>query len=437
MNERKILTRKQIRGLDRDLESLIGDTGLGVPGLAVVIYKNGEQVYEKFLGRRYINGVQPQFDLPVTKDSRFRVASVSKQFTALTILQLAEAGKLSLEEDICKYLGFTLRHPRYPEQPITIRMLLSHISSLCDGSIYAISPDEDIIELFMPEGLYYRGGEHFSAIGGPGTYFHYCNLNYGLLGTIIEVVTGVRFDMYQRTHILKELNISGSYNISDFDTEDMKRLGTVYQKQKAGRWDENGPWYPQIDDYRGIVQPRHIVRICNPDQRQNDDFYNVAGYVPGTNGTIFSPQGGLRISAQELTNLLDMYLHNGVYQGKQIVTEAVLKEMFSCQWYYDRQCPNGDTCGGTLETYGLGVYRMLSDGTSRPVSDRCIDLVGHTGEAYGLLSAIMIFPGTGNGFLYIMNGEAIAEEDMRARGIYSGNYRWEERMMTAIIQKAF
>jgi len=171
MNERKILTRKQIRGLDRDLESLIGDTGLGVPGLAVVIYKNGEQVYEKFLGRRYINGVQPQFDLPVTKDSRFRVASVSKQFTALTILQLAEAGKLSLEEDICKYLGFTLRHPRYPEQPITIRMLLSHISSLCDGSIYAISPDEDIIELFMQKDYIIAEENTFLLSVGPERIF--------------------------------------------------------------------------------------------------------------------------------------------------------------------------------------------------------------------------------------------------------------------------
>lgn len=425
------LNRRQ-QNLAAALAAMIGGSGLGVPGLGVIVYKDGQPAYSGFFGRRYIDGRNPERDLPFTGDSRFRIASVSKQFTALSILQLAEKGKLSLDADVSLYLDFPLRNPAFPEMPITLRQLLSHTSSLQDGFVYAAPPQVSLAKLLAASQERDRGSGHFLAYP-PGSYFQYSNLNYGLAGTIIEAVTGERFDRYQREHILKDLDISGSYHVGDFSEREMALVGTIYQKQKDGIWDEQGEWQPQIDDYGGLVQPADQIRICNPDQRWSDRLYSLADYKVGTNGTVFSPQGGLRISLWELAHVLEMYLNGGRYQGRPILCEAMLREMFGPQWRYDRQRSNGNTYGGTLENYGLGLYRLDHRGTSRPLPSGTQDLIGHTGEAYGLLSGLMFLPGTKDGFVYVMNGEAISEEDRRAQGVYSGNYRWQEKLMTVFL----
>ncbi|MCI7668285.1 MAG: beta-lactamase family protein, partial [Megasphaera elsdenii] len=99
------------RDWDGYFASLIGDSGTCVPGLAVLAYAGGREVYRFAGGIRRMAGAQTW---PMTEDSRFRMASVSKMFTVFTIMQLAEAGKLSLDEDVSEYLGFRLRHPSYP-----------------------------------------------------------------------------------------------------------------------------------------------------------------------------------------------------------------------------------------------------------------------------------------------------------------------------------
>ncbi len=426
-------------GLDKEITEMIGNDGTHVPGLSVIVYKDGKKVYSKAAGRSYIDAADPSKDKAMNADTRFRIASVSKQFTAFTIMQLIADGKLSLDGDVSKYLGFNLRNPNYPDTPITIRMLLSHTSSLRDGRIYSIPPQDNVQEFFQPTGRYYEAGAHFAPLGqAPGKYFKYTNLNYGLLGTIIEKVTGERFDKYQREHILKQLDIKGSYNVGDFDAQDLKRLGVIYQKQKDNVWDEHGPWIAQLDDYRGKLQNPEMVLINNPDQRTGDSWYSLKNYVPGTNATIFSPQGGLRISSNELSHLLEMLLNRGYYKGKEIVKPELINEMLTLQWRYDPQNPNGSTYGGSIEGYCLAEQPIFGAGTSRVVKDHEIDLRGHLGEAYGLLSGVMIRPDSKDGFIYIANGEAVAEDDdPRSAGNFSGNYVWEENIMQAICTHAF
>ena len=104
---------------DAYFASLIGDTGTGVPGLAVLAYADGREVYRFAAGVRRVDGER---SWPMTVDSRFRMASVSKMFTVFTLMELAEAGKLSLDDDVSQYLGFRLRHPSYPDVPITLRI---------------------------------------------------------------------------------------------------------------------------------------------------------------------------------------------------------------------------------------------------------------------------------------------------------------------------
>lgn len=418
------------RDWDGYFASLIGDSGTCVPGLAVLAYAGGREVYRFAGGVRRMAGAQTW---PMTEDSRFRMASVSKMFTVFTIMQLAEAGKLSLDEDVSEYLGFRLRHPSYPDVPITLRSLASHTSGLRDGKVYSIPPSVGVRAFFRPGSPYWEGGAHFAPAGQmPGIYFTYCNLNYGLLGTVIEAVTGQRFDQYQKTHILKDLDCRADYVPGNLEAPEFARLGTIYRKQdRQGRWEEKGPWQGIMDDFGGVQPPRETLSLQNPYAQDVCQTYDLAGYQPGTNATIFSPQGGLRLSLEELGHVLAMLLHDGRYAGRQVLRPASLQAMFSSQWTYDGH--NGDTCGQTLLTYGLGEFFVDGRGPARCCRTKAIDLWGHTGQAFGLLSGLFIRPGTGSGFAYVMNGEALAEDDdPRSAGQFSRNYIWEEKVMDGL-----
>lgn len=418
------------RDWDGYFASLIGDSGTCVPGLAVLAYAGGREVYRFAGGVRRMAGAQTW---PMTEDSRFRMASVSKMFTVFTIMQLAEAGKLSLDEDVSEYLGFRLRHPSYPDVPITLRSLASHTSGLRDGKVYSIPPSVGVRAFFRPGSPYWEGGAHFAPAGQmPGIYFTYCNLNYGLLGTVIEAVTGQRFDQYQKTHILKDLDCRADYVPGNLEAPEFARLGTIYRKQdRQGRWEEKGPWQGIMDDFGGVQPPRETLSLQNPYAQDVCQTYDLAGYQPGTNATIFSPQGGLRLSLEELGHVLAMLLHDGRYAGRQVLRPASFQAMFSPQWTYDGH--NGDTCGQTLLTYGLGEFFVDGRGPARCCHTKAIDLWGHTGQAFGLLSGLFIRPGTGSGFAYVMNGEALAEDDdPRSAGQFSRNYIWEEKVMDGL-----
>ena len=418
--------------LDAQLETMIGDTGDKVPGIGVILYKNGKEVYSRFLGSRELAQDAGE-NLPITRDTRFRAASVSKQYTIFTLLQLAEQGKIDLDADVSTYLGFPLRNPNYPEEKITARMLASHTSSLRDGKVYSIPPAMHVQEFFVPTGHYYENGAHFAPKGeAPGKYFSYANLNYGLLGTIIEKVTGERFDTYQKHHILRQLYIEADYLPGNLSRDAFQHLGTIYQKKNPqGVWQEQGPWYGQMDEFKGRQPDPNTVALQNPYAPEVNGTYDLKDYIPGTNATMFSPQGGLRISFEELGHGLQLLMNDGEYNGKQILSPASVQMMLTPVWKYDGH--NGDTYGGTILAYGLGVYPIDGKSSARVCKDQDINLIGHTGEAFGLLSGAFFRPGTKDGFVYMMNGEAIAEDDdPRSAGEFSGNYIWEEHLMNAL-----
>ncbi len=423
--------------LDRELEAMIGESGTCVPGLGVIVYRDGKEIYSRFLGRRTI-GTCPAEDRPMTRDSRFRIASVSKQFTVFTLLQLAEQGRLNMKEDVSEYLGFALRNPMFPGEPITLEMLAGHTSSLRDGRVYSTPPERGLEEFFFQEGEFWEGGAHFGE-QPPGMYFTYCNLNYGILGTVIEAVTGERFDLYQKEHILKQLEIGGDYVPGNFSPEEFRLLGTCYQKKDAeGKWDEHGPWRGTADAYGGIQPPGDTIALQNPYAEEVQDIYSLKNYEPGRNATPFSPTGGLRLSCGELAHALEMLMDGGMYRNRQILTAQSVAGMLARHWVYDEKTGNGSTCDGTILSYGLGLYHMDGGSSARFCGTREIDLVGHTGEAFGLLSMLCFRPGRRDGFVYIMNGEAIEEDgDPRSRGRFSSNYIWEERMGDAVCRNMF
>ena len=149
-------------------------------------------------------------------------------------MKLYDQDEFELDEDISTYLGFTVRNPNHPTIPITFRMLLSHTSSLQDGTgytsflnaTYAQNPIPNMSSVLQPGGSFYTTNMWRTEI--PGSYFTYSNLNFGLIGTLIEKISNQRFDVFMKNEILIPLDIDGSYNIQDLST--ITDVATIYRK---------------------------------------------------------------------------------------------------------------------------------------------------------------------------------------------------------------
>lgn len=164
----------------------------------------------------------------VDDSTQFMLASVSKTFTGLALMQLWEQGLFELDDDINDYLPISIRNPNFPDTPITFRMLLSHTSSLRDNYsvmfstyVYGDTPiplDQYVAEYFLPKGEYYNLYENFYT-WGPGTSWSYCNHGFVLIGYLVQVISGMSFEQYCHDSIFVPLSMENtSWRLSDLDT---------------------------------------------------------------------------------------------------------------------------------------------------------------------------------------------------------------------------
>ena len=287
---------------------------------------------------------------------------------------------------------------------------------------------------------YYAGGEHFaSGVDGlnraPGVFFAYANLNYGVIGTIFERLSGERFDVFMKKHVLEPIGLAASFNVGDFTSRELHDLSPLYRTKSDERWDALQPWQAQIDDYHDEVQPRDQVLITNPDLGSINTMADLSQYHIGDNGTLFSPQGGLRISMEEMKTLAELFLTDGCIHGRRFLTKASIDAMFTPYWTYDSASGNGDTYDGLMTCYGLGLHVLTSGKRDRFLKDRDVFMSGHFGEAYGLLAGLFVNRERKDGIFYVINGQGAPDIDHH--GDYSGMYQWEERLTTALLNNLF
>ncbi len=345
-------------------------------------------------------------EIPVGPQTKYRIASVSKMVTAIAVLQQVDQGTINLDDDIGDILGYEVVNPNYPETPITVSMLLSHESGIVDGTTYSDflgatiseNPMPNLSELLTPEGDYYTAGQ-FNNIE-PGTYFNYSNLNYVILGTIVEKAANQRFDIYCKENIFEPLGLDASFNVNDL--EDIDNVAVLYRKI-------NGNWTPQADDYQG-VQPV---------------FTNLDGYVPGTNGGRFGPQGGLRISAQDMAKISMCLMVPGMSASLNL-SDTLVSLMLMQQWSYDGD--NGNNYYGLFRSWGLGVHRVTSTPGGDIVLPGSNAMFGHTGEAYGLVSDVYFDIERNVGLVFITNGVGNGYQLSK----YSAYYTVEQQIFGAI-----
>ncbi|MFZ6767280.1 serine hydrolase domain-containing protein [Undibacterium sp. Di26W] len=237
------------RQVTKELASIVANPQRPLAGLSIVSIKDGKIAYQQQFGYRYIDRDNPDNTLVVDAHTLFRVASVSKMVAAIGAMCLVEQGKLDLDADISRYLGYVVRNPHFPDAVITTRMLLSHTSSLRDDGGYNFPSNVSMQSFLLPAGAHFDHGLQWanaaSASAGadfaPGKYFHYVNLNWGVLGTVMEAVSGQRFDVFMRDTVLHPLGIAGAYHPDLLSTDELSRLAVLYRKQENEVWNVQGP----------------------------------------------------------------------------------------------------------------------------------------------------------------------------------------------------
>jgi CubicO group peptidase (beta-lactamase class C family) len=365
------------QGVIDDLNAVASD--FNVMGMSVISLCDGEIDVEYYTGLRDFTR-----QLPVNSDTQYRIASISKAITATGLMLLVDQGTVSLDADISDYLGFQARNPLFPNTPITVAMVLSHRSGIQDGTGYngflnatyaAENELPDLAELLLSDGAYFTS--NIWRTETPGTYFAYSNLNYGVIATIIEAASNQRFDLFMEANVFAPLGLNCSYNPALLD--DIDNLAVIYRNQ--------GGWAPQVDNYQG----------------NTPEPANIQDYIPGGNGLRFAPQGGLRASARDLARLMQLHINNGYdnLTQTQLISAEIIELMHTPVWTYNGS--NGDNYFNLFNSWGLGVQITTNTSMGDIVFDG-FNMIGHAGEAYGLVSDWYFHKETGRGIIFMNNG---------------------------------
>jgi CubicO group peptidase (beta-lactamase class C family) len=419
--------------LDAELAAIANDAAKPLASLSVLAVREGAVVYKRQFGNKFIDNAKPENNKRADVETLYRVASISKMITTLGVMKLVEESKLELDRDISDYLGYKLRNPNFPDDAITVRMLLSHTSSLRDEGGYYWEAKNQLKDVLLPGGKLYDKGDMWAKTGKPGAYFQYANLPWGVLGTVMERATGERFDRLMARTVFTPMGIAGGFNPAEFSKETLANTATLYRKRTevSGKeiWDTKGPWVPQVDNYSKTA----------PVPRAGSD------YIIGSNGTAFGPQGGARLSAAGLGKIMLMLMNGGLHEGTQILQKKSVDAMLSQQWQYDPKTKNGasgesgfDGQNKLFNAWGLGMQRFL-DISGANQGDRLVEgggfkAFGHLGDAWGLTSAIVFDPVTKNGMIFLIGGPGFDPDTNK--GKYSALFRHEEQILEALYRRA-
>ena len=335
----------------------------------------------------------------ITVDDPVRIASISKLVLSIGVMRLVEEGKLDLDADVSDTLGWTLRNPAFPNKKITLRLLLSHTSSLTDGAGYWQVPLDGEFKKLLDD------PKAWDAAHAPGTYWRYANVGFPLIGAAMERATGERMDLLMQRLVLKPLDLHACYGWPSCDDATAARAVVLYQDGK-----------PAVDDHQGKKPACGITKA-------SDGSCDLSTWRAGKTTNVFGPQGGLRISAADLSKIGRLLLGDGEVDGVRLLTPESVRAMIGPEWSLkdgngltvEEDDPIRATKGFTCR-YGLAVQSLatsLPDCGDDPFGDG-VQRVGHSGNAYGLLAGLWVDRKAGTGVVYFSTGNDKPEAGERS-----------------------
>ena len=310
-------------------------------GGMVVAAKDGKIVYKYCYG--YANQGKKVL---VTDDSYFRLASVSKLVTATAVMRLVETGRLDLDQNIGQVIGgdnpYNAFNPSFKNVGITPRMLMTHTSTIWDTQFAQKRPLREALKL---KSSYYQEKK------APGTVYHYSNYGAGILGIVLEAVTGVHLSEAASTLIFDRMDIDAAYS-------------------------------PDL-----LEHPENVTSSFSRDYSTDIDLEH----------DYYLSYGGCWMKGEDLCRLGIMLCDFGMYEGARILEEDTVREMISSQ---------AGKGGITVDSpYGLNVERVTN-----LVSGKM--LYGHQGMADAVLCNLYFDPETRFVFALVTNGcNTKAKED--------------------------
>lgn len=317
-----------------------------VKGLSIALLDDQKLVWSQGFGY-----ADTESKIPITSDTLFRTASITKLFTATAIMRLVDQGKIDLDQPLQTYLPkFKIKSHSCKTENITIRMLLTHHSGLPDVHLHGQFSAEP--EAQFPSLLEELKDEYTAY--SPNYILSYSNIGFTLLGKVIEQVTGQNFSAYMEAEILNPLGMNhSSFTIR----EDMKRLIT--------------PSFNEANQPILNVQDRDV------------------------------PAGGLYSSAAELANFIKMVFANGRFQDQNLLKSDTVTRMLTPQNY-----------GVPLDlNFPIGLAWFLKDESGK--LGHAGKVAQHSGDIFGYHNILLTLPAHKLGVVVLTNsayGSAIVDQ---------------------------
>lgn len=323
------------------------------PAAGIVVMQNNLVIAQAAAGEAVV-GMRP-----FTPRTAFRAASISKLIVALTAEKLHRDGAVDLDKGVRTWLPFYPADTVAGEEGPTLRALLSHTGGMKDPEKYWMAHPGTIESLLT-----------FDAFRDT-TDFEYCNLAYGIVATALEAATQRRFDRISRDIVLTPMGLDAGFNWAGVSAEKKLEGATLYREFGTG-------WASQIDDRDTLRDPEPLILM--------EDGADLSTYVPGTNGTLFSPQGGFR------ANLIDLATVAARLKYAPELTRPV--------WTLNQAETNGVHDQRYFTQFGTGVQVHPANESPWPGQT----LWGHPGEAYGLYAGAWYAPDLNLSFAYAVTG---------------------------------
>ena len=294
---------------------------------------------------------------PMTPDHVIRLASISKIGIGLSAMFLQEEGVVELDQDMSQYWGFTVRNPKHPDRPITIRHMLTHTSSIVNAPTETSRLYDDVCLNLQGEG-FTRG------IPGDIGYWSYNNYGYGVLGMTLELASDRHIDEILDQHLYRYADMTAAFAPGDLPQG--TKLTNVYQA--------NGTIGRSVE----LQQSMHV----DP--------------KPGGNGEFFA--GVMTTSASDAAKMAVLLANDGLYEGVRLLEASSVEQMETVN---PTAVPAGFYQGLTIR-YRPNLYGREN-------------IYYHTGSAYGVYNCFSYDPDTGDGIVVLTTGAAGNKD---AYGIY-------------------
>ncbi|MGN0779275.1 MAG: serine hydrolase domain-containing protein [Aristaeellaceae bacterium] len=324
-------------------------------GAALYVAKDGEIVYEYLYGYADVKA-----GIHVSADTYFRIASVTKMVSAVHIMQLVEQGLLDLDENIGTYLGYSVTNPYAKNAPVTLRQLMTHTSSLHSDGGYSNSSNL-LSDLLADSRKKWSNFRKYA----PGSAYEYSNFGAGIMGSLMEAVTGKNLNDSVVSSLFEPLGIDAGYHQTLVGTPE--NITALYTSEKALR----------------------VTRSKLLSDTHWDSGVNPETHYRKTIGTLW-------MKGRDLCRIGMLLCQGGTLEGVTILQPETVAMMLA-----DQNGQPGITCSSP---YGLCVHRV-----SNLVKGRL--LYGHQGMSGGIVCNVYFDPETQFVFALVTNGSSDSMQD--------------------------